>query len=86
MFELRNNATNNLRFNQTFLAAYRIDLIGDINMTWEFRKNTSLYKPAGAVLADTTTALATSRNIAGTPFNGTTDIIIDYFSRLITNP
>ncbi len=30
------------------------------------------------VLADTATALGTSRNITGTPFNGTADINIDY--------
>jgi hypothetical protein len=61
--------------------AYRIDLVGDINITGEFRKNTNIYKPANAVLADTATvatSLATSRNIAGTPFNGTADINIDY--------
>ena len=61
--------------------AYRIDLVGDINITGEFRKNTNIYKPANAVLADTATvatSLATSRNIAGVPFNGTADINIDY--------
>jgi hypothetical protein len=63
--------------------AYRIDLVGDINITGEFRKNTVIYKPANAVLADTATtatSLATSRNIAGVPFNGTADIAIDYFA------
>jgi hypothetical protein len=113
MFTLQNNATNTLRFNQTFIGAndmkwiitqksnnidypifnfrngnivvgttsnpgYRIDLIGDINITGSYRVNSTIYKPANTVLADTSTSLATSRNIAGTPFNGTNDIDIDY--------
>jgi hypothetical protein len=63
--------------------AYRIDLVGDINITGNYRVNSTIYKPANAVLADTATtavALATSRNIAGVAFNGTADINIDYFS------
>ena len=114
MFELRNNATNNLRFNQTWIAAndmrwqliqksnnvdyplinfrngkisvgtysnpaYQLELVGDINITGAYRVNGTILKPANAVLADTATALATSRNIAGVAFNGTADIAIDYF-------
>jgi hypothetical protein len=115
MFELRNNATNTLRFIQSWIGAndmkwlvyqksnnvdyplfnfrngkiaigtnsnpaYMVEVVGDINLTGEFRKNGTILKPAGAVLADTATALATSRNIAGVAFNGTADIAIDYFA------
>jgi hypothetical protein len=114
MFELRNNTTNNLRFNQTWIGAndmrwqliqksnnvdyplinfrngkisvgtfsnpaYQLELVGDINITGAYRVNGTVLKPANAVLADTATALATSRNIAGVAFNGTADIAIDYF-------
>ena len=115
MFELRNNATNNLRFNQTWLAAndmkwtmiqksnnvdyplllfrngkiavgtnsnpaYMVEVVGDVNITGNYRVNGTILKPAGAVLADTATALANPRNIAGVAFNGTADIAIDYFN------
>jgi hypothetical protein len=63
--------------------AYRIDLVGDINITGNYRVNSTIYKPANAVLADsatTATKLATGRNIAGVLFDGTGDIAIDYFS------
>jgi len=55
-----------------------LDVVGDVNVTGEFRKNGTILKPAGAVLADTATALATSRTIAGQSFNGTNNIDIDY--------
>ena len=115
MFELRNNATNNLRFNQTWIGAndmrwqliqksnnvdyplinfrngkisvgtfsnpaYQLELVGDINITGAYRVNGTVLKPANAVLADTATILATSRNIAGVAFNGSSDIAIDYFA------
>jgi hypothetical protein len=115
MLTLQNNATNSLRFIQTFQLVngnkwtmtqksnnvdyplftfrngnicvgttanptHKLDVVGDINITGDFRKNASLYKPAEAFLANTTTALATSRNIGGTAFNGTADINIDYFA------
>jgi hypothetical protein len=63
--------------------AYRIDLVGDINITGNYRVNGTIYKPANAVLADTATVatkLATARTIAGTSFDGTANINIDYFS------
>jgi hypothetical protein len=60
--------------------AYMLDVVGDINITGDFRKNANIYKPANAVLADTATALATARTIAGTSFNGTANINIDYFA------
>jgi hypothetical protein len=88
MFELQNNATNSLRFNQVYIGAndmkwlliqktnnvdntllnfrngkiaigsnsnpaYMVEVVGDINLTGEFRKNGTILKPAGAVLADT---------------------------------
>ena len=115
MFELRNNATNNLRFNQTWIGAndmrwqliqksnnvdypvinfrngkisvgtfsnpaYQLELVGDINITGAYRVNGNILKPSNAVLADTATALATSRNIAGVAFNGTADVVVDYFA------
>jgi hypothetical protein len=63
--------------------AYRIDLVGDINITGNYRVNSTIYKPANAVLADTAsvaTKLATARTIAGTSFDGTANINIDYFA------
>jgi hypothetical protein len=39
----------------------------------------STFKPTTTVLVDTTTKLATVRNIAGVSFDGTTNINIDYF-------
>jgi hypothetical protein len=60
-------------------------LVGILN-TAQFVNNTttnrvdivSTWKPAGAVLADTATALATARTIAGVSFNGTATIAIPY--------
>jgi hypothetical protein len=46
--------------------AYMLDVVGDVNITGDFLKNASVYKPVNAVLADTATALATARTIAGT--------------------
>ena len=63
--------------------AYRIDLVGDINITGNYRVNSTIYKPANAVLADTATVatkLATIRTIAGADFDGTANINIDYFN------
>jgi hypothetical protein len=60
-------------------------LIGILN-TAQFVNNTgtskidilSTWKPSGSVLADTTTILATTRQIAGVDFNGSSDISIPY--------
>jgi hypothetical protein len=63
--------------------AYMLDVAGDINITGDFLKNANVYKPANAVLADTATVatkLATARTIAGTSFDGTANINIDYFA------
>jgi len=43
----------------TNVPTYPLDVAGDINFTGELRKLSALYKPAGAVLADTATDLAT---------------------------
>ena len=43
----------------TNVPTYALDVAGDINITGEIRKLSALYKPAGAVLADTATDLAT---------------------------
>jgi hypothetical protein len=59
--------------------AYRIDLVGDINITGNYRVNGTIYRP-NAVLADTATKLATIRTIAGADFDGTANINIDYFA------
>jgi len=63
--------------------AYMLDVVGDINITGDFLKNANVYKPANAVLADsatTATKLATGRNIAGVLFDGTGDVVVDYFA------
>jgi hypothetical protein len=60
--------------------AYMLDVVGDINITGDFLKNANVYKPANAVLADSATKLATARTIAGTSFDGTANINIDYFA------
>ena len=43
----------------TNVPTYALDVAGDINITGEIRKLSALYKPAGAVLADTASDLAT---------------------------
>lgn len=43
----------------TNVPTYALDVAGDINITGEIRKLSALYKPSGAVLADTATDLAT---------------------------
>jgi hypothetical protein len=75
IFNFRNG---NICIGTTANPAYRIDLVGDINITGNYRVNSVIYKPANAVLADTATKLATGRNIAGALFDGTIDIAIDY--------
>ena len=63
--------------------AYKLDVVGDVNVTGSYRVNGTVYKPANAVLADSATtavALANARNIAGVSFNGTADVVIDYFA------
>jgi hypothetical protein len=63
--------------------AYMLDVVGDVNITGDFLKNANVYKPANAVLADTAsvaTKLATARTIAGTSFDGSANINIDYFA------
>jgi hypothetical protein len=43
----------------TNVPTYALDVAGDINLTGDLRRLSALYKPAGAVLADTATDLAT---------------------------
>jgi hypothetical protein len=75
--------TGNVAIGTTDPGTYKLNVAGDVSITGDYRKGTALYKPAGAVLADTATALATARTIAGTSFNGTENINLNYFS--ITN-
>ena len=61
-------------------ATYPLTVSGDINLTGDYRKNGSIFKPDNAVLADNATKLATIRTIAGANFDGTANINIDYFN------
>jgi hypothetical protein len=57
-----------------------LDVVDDVNVTGNFLKNGNEFIPAVATLANTATALATSRSIAGVLFNGTGDVVVDYFA------
>jgi hypothetical protein len=61
-------------------ATYPLTVGGDVNITGDYRKNGSLYKPTTSGNADTATILATTRTIAGADFNGSANINIDYFN------
>jgi hypothetical protein len=61
-------------------ATYPLTVSGDINLTGDYRKNGTIFKPDNAVLADNATKLATIRTIAGANFDGTANINIDYFN------
>jgi hypothetical protein len=77
-YPIINFLNGNICIGTTANPTYRIDLVGDINITGYYRVNSTIYKPANTVLADTETKLATGRNISGTLFDGTIDINIDY--------
>ena len=74
------SGAGDVAINTTTNTLYKLNVGGDVNITGDYRKAGALYKPAGAVLADTATILATSRNTSGVEFNGSADIAIDYFA------
>ena len=73
-----NNSNGNVSIGNTDTATHKLNVTGDINVSGAFRVGGTVLKPATAVLADTATILATSRNIAGTAFNGSGNIDISY--------
>jgi hypothetical protein len=75
-----NNSNGNVSIGNTTTGTHRLNVTGSVNVSGGYLVGGVALKPATAVLADTATALATSRNIAGTGFNGTADIDIPYFN------
>ena len=75
-----NNSNGNISIGNTVTTTYKLNITGDVNVSGGYFVGGSAFKPATAVLADTATALATSRNIAGVGFNGTANIDIPYFN------
>jgi hypothetical protein len=78
IFTFRNG---NICVGTTANPAYKLDVVGDVNITGDFRKNGGLYKPAEAVLANTATALATSTVVSIA--NGGTGAVTFTAGRLI---
>ena len=58
----------------------KLQVQGNLNVSGGYFVAGVAFKPATAVLADTATALATSRNIAGVGFTGAAAIDIPYFN------
>ena len=58
----------------------KLQVQGNLNVSGGYFVAGVAFKPATAVLADTATALATSRNIAGVGFTGASAIDIPYFN------
>ena len=58
----------------------KLQVQGNLNVSGGYFVAGVAFKPATAVLADTATALATSRNIAGVGFTGAGNIDIPYFN------
>ena len=58
----------------------KLQVQGNLNVSGGYFVAGTAFKPATAVLADTATALATSRNIAGVGFTGAGNIDIPYFN------
>ena len=75
-----NNTNGNVSIGNTTTDTHRLNVTGSVNVSGGFLVGGNALKPATAVLADTATALATSRNIAGVGFNGTANIDIPYFN------
>jgi hypothetical protein len=61
-------------------GSHKLSITGNVNVSGGYFVGGNAFKPATAVLADTATALATSRNIAGVGFNGSAAIDIPYFN------
>ena len=61
-------------------GSHKLSITGNVNVSGGYFVAGTAFKPANAGLADTATALATSRNINGVAFNGTAAIDIPYFN------
>jgi hypothetical protein len=59
-------------------GSHKLSITGNVNVSGGYFVGGIALKPSTAVLADTATALATSRNIAGVGFNGSANIDIPY--------
>jgi hypothetical protein len=75
-----NNTNGNVSIGNTTTDTHRLNVTGSVNVSGGYLVGGNAFKPATAVLADTATVLATSRNIAGVPFNGSGAIDIPYFN------
>jgi hypothetical protein len=73
-----NNTNGNVSIGNTTTATHKLNVTGSVNVSGGFLVGGTALKPATAGLADTATALATSRNIAGVGFNGSAAIDIPY--------
>ena len=75
-----NNSNGNVSIGNVVTATYKLNITGSVNVSGGYFVAGVAFKPATAVLADTATALATSRTIAGVGFTGATNIDIPYFN------
>jgi hypothetical protein len=75
-----NNTNGNVSIGNTTTGTHRLNVTGSVNVSGGYLVGGVALKPATAVLADTATVLATSRNIAGVGFNGSAAIDIPYFN------
>jgi hypothetical protein len=75
-----NNSNGNVSIGNTTTATHKLNVTGSVNVSGGFLVGGVALKPATAGLADTATALATTRNIAGVGFNGSGAIDIPYFN------
>jgi len=73
-----NNSNGNVSIGNTTTATHKLNVTGSVNVSGGFLVGGVALKPATAVLADTATALAATRNIAGVGFNGSAAIDIPY--------
>ena len=72
-------SNGNVSIGNDTITPYKLNITGDLNVSGGYFVGGVAFKPT-AGLADTATALATSRNIAGVGFNGTGAIDIPYFN------
>ena len=72
-------SNGNVSIGNDTITPYKLNITGDLNVSGGYFVDGVAFKPT-AGLADTATALATSRNIAGVGFNGTGAIDIPYFN------
>jgi hypothetical protein len=75
-----NNTNGNVSIGNTTTDTHKLNVTGSVNVSGGFLVGGVALKPATAGLADTATALATTRNIAGVGFNGSGAIDIPYFN------